>query len=60
MLDVMKILKEASQGSRQPEFLATHPMPETRLKEIADILSRDYPDGIPTNLTRGRPLKDHA
>jgi predicted Zn-dependent protease len=60
MLDVMKILKEASQGSRQPEFLATHPMPETRLKEIADILSHDYPDGIPTNLTRGRPLKDHA
>jgi len=56
MLDVMKILKEASKGARQPEFLATHPLPESRLKEIQDILSHDYPDGIPRDLDRGRSL----
>jgi predicted Zn-dependent protease len=56
MLDVMKILKEASQGNRQPEFLSTHPLPETRLEEIRDILARDYPNGVPRDLTRGRAL----
>jgi beta-barrel assembly-enhancing protease len=56
MLDVMKILKEASRGERQPEFLATHPLPETRLQEIRDILAHDYPNGIPGDLTRGRTL----
>jgi predicted Zn-dependent protease len=60
MLDVMTILKEASKGSRQPEFLATHPLPETRLQEIRDILAHDYPNGIPRDLTRGRPLKHRS
>jgi beta-barrel assembly-enhancing protease len=57
MLDVMKVLKQASQGNRQPEFLATHPLPETRLEEIASILKRDYPNGVPAELTRGRALE---
>ena len=39
MLDVMKILKDASKGDRQPEFLATHPLPETRLEEIRAALA---------------------
>jgi predicted Zn-dependent protease len=56
MLDVMKVLKQASQGSSQPEFLSTHPLPEARLEEIASILKRDYPNGVPPELTRGRPL----
>jgi predicted Zn-dependent protease len=57
MLDVMRILKEASKGSRQPEFLATHPLPETRLQEIESIIARDYPNGIPASLTRGLRLE---
>jgi predicted Zn-dependent protease len=56
MLDVMKVLKAASGGSRQPEFLATHPLPETRLEEIQHTLDQVYPDGIPKSLTRGRQL----
>ena len=56
MLDVMRILKEASSGNRQPEFLATHPLPETRLKDIADQLKKNYPDGVPDTLTKGRAL----
>jgi len=57
MLDVMKILKEASRGSHQPEILSTHPLPETRLEEIQEILVRDYPAGIFRDLTRGRSLR---
>src|SRR5205823_4336266 len=53
MLDVMKVLKQASRGQRQPEFLATHPLPETRLDAIRDELARDYPNGVPPDLTRG-------
>ena len=56
MLDVMKILKEASSGDRQPEFLATHPLPETRLEAIQAQLDKSYPDGFPADLTKGRIL----
>ena len=56
MLDVMKILKKASGDRNPPEFLATHPLPETRLEEIRAELKEMYPDGIPSNLTKGRPL----
>lgn len=58
MLDVMRILKEVSKGNRQPEFLATHPLPETRLDEIQATLDRDYPNGIPESLTKGRRLQN--
>ncbi len=56
MLDVMHILKDASKGERQPEFLSTHPLPQTRLNEIRTILETTYPNGIPSSLTRGRRL----
>ncbi len=56
MLEVMKILKEASGGSNQPEFLQTHPLPETRLEDIQRQIKRNYPDGVPSDLTKGRPL----
>ena len=56
MLKVMEILKDSSKGGRTPEFLASHPLPETRLERIDAILKRDYPDGIPDSFTRGRPL----
>jgi predicted Zn-dependent protease len=56
MLEVMKVLKEASSGERQPEILATHPLPETRLEEIAAELKKMYPDGVPRDLTKGRRL----
>ncbi len=56
MLDVMRILKEASGGNRQPEFLATHPLPETRLEAIKAQIGKTYPDGVPSDLTKGRVL----
>lgn len=57
MLDVMRILKAAAGGGHQPEFLSTHPLPETRLEEIAKELKQAYPNGIPGDLSRGRSLK---
>lgn len=56
MLDVMEILKEASKGPRPPEFLASHPLPETRLEEIKEVLDQTYPDGVPSSFKKGRPL----
>ena len=57
MLDVMNILKKAGGGRNPPEILATHPLPDTRLKEIRDQLKKSYPDGIPPTLTKGRTLQ---
>jgi len=34
LIEVMQILKQASGGARQPEFLSTHPDPENRIEEI--------------------------
>ncbi len=34
MLEVMRILDEASKGMRPPEFFSTHPNPENRIGEI--------------------------
>lgn len=56
MLDVMKVLQKASGGSHQPEILATHPLPETRLQEISAVLDKTYPNGVPEELRRGRTL----
>jgi predicted Zn-dependent protease len=57
MLDVMKILEKASGDRNPPEFLATHPLPKARLEEIRAELKAAYPDGIPSNLTKGRALR---
>ena len=38
-IEVMKILKQASGGQRQPEFLSTHPDPENRIVEIEKYIN---------------------
>jgi len=40
---VMQVLVDASQGSRQPEFLSTHPYPESRVKRVESIIEKEYP-----------------
>jgi predicted Zn-dependent protease len=56
MLGVMKILEEASKGNRQPEFLASHPYPETRYEATKAFLAKNYPNGVPATLTKGKSL----
>jgi predicted Zn-dependent protease len=60
MLNVMNILKKAGGGRNPPEILATHPLPETRLEEIRAQLKETYPNGIPSKLTQGRPLRSSS
>lgn len=38
-IEVMKILKQAAGGQRQPEFLSTHPDPENRIVEIEKYIN---------------------
>lgn len=42
MLEVLQVLLEASEGARQPEFLSTHPHPETRIRTINALLAERY------------------
>lgn len=47
-LGVMQILGSASDGPRGPEFLSTHPHPETRIREIRKLIQREYADAGPS------------
>jgi predicted Zn-dependent protease len=50
MLEVMRILDEASDGNRPPEFFSTHPNPENRMAAIQTAIEALYPNGVPDNL----------
>lgn len=64
ILDVMKVLMEASKGGHQPEIMSSHPLPENRFKamqaylktELPDIIAEHYPRGVPEP-TRGRKFR---
>lgn len=38
LVDVMRVLEEASGGSRQPEFFSTHPSPDNRVQRIEEVI----------------------
>ncbi|AKD04419.1 M48 family metallopeptidase [Pontibacter korlensis] len=51
MIEVMRILEEASGGSRGgPEFLQTHPNPGNRVARIESAIQEEYPEGLPEGL----------
>ncbi len=52
MLRVMEVLDKASSGSRQPEFLSTHPNPGNRLEHIKAEIDKRFPGGVPEGLKR--------
>lgn len=56
MIEVMRILKEASGGRGGPSFLSTHPDPGNRAEHIGQLIAQAYPNGIPTNLSKGQAL----
>ena len=41
-MQVLEVLRDAGRGGRAPEFLSTHPYPETRLRTIARTIERRY------------------
>jgi beta-barrel assembly-enhancing protease len=57
MREVMMILKEAGGGRGGPGFLQTHPHPDARIEQTNRFLQENYPGGIPSELSRGRPLR---
>jgi predicted Zn-dependent protease len=54
---VMAILAEASGGSRAPEFFSSHPDPGNRQAEIERAIAERFPQGVPDQLSLGRPLR---
>jgi predicted Zn-dependent protease len=60
LLNVMKILEEASGSDRAPEFMSTHPDPGNRRQLIAEAIERHFPNGVPENLTLGSRLASNS
>ncbi len=52
LIRVMEVLAKASGGSRQPEFVSTHPAPENRAERIKQAIAKQYPNGVPENLKK--------
>ncbi len=50
MIGVMEILKHASGGGRQPDFMSTHPSPDNRIERLHQIIAEQFPQGVPGNL----------
>jgi len=42
LLGVMEVLRDASGGATQPEWLSTHPHPASRIAEIEEYLESEY------------------
>lgn len=40
MIEVMQILKEASGGGNQPEFMSTHPSPDNRIAKLKEVIAK--------------------
>jgi predicted Zn-dependent protease len=50
LIRVMEVLAKASGGSRQPEFVSTHPAPENRAERIKQEIAKRFPQGLPNGL----------
>jgi predicted Zn-dependent protease len=42
MIEVLQVLQEASHDGRPPEFLSTHPYPESRIETVQGMLDGPY------------------
>jgi predicted Zn-dependent protease len=57
MLGVMTVLKNASKGRGGPEFMQSHPLPDTRLAEIKQLVEKRFTPEQLAQLSKGRSLK---
>jgi predicted Zn-dependent protease len=56
MVAVMEILKSAAGGSRQPEILSSHPLPEGRIEDIKRWIESHQGELKNLKLTKGQQL----
>lgn len=52
MIQVMKVLKAAGGGGKQPEFFSTHPNPDNRIDRIEEAIKAKFPNGVPSGLEK--------
>lgn len=58
MVRVMEILHDATGGrGGAPEFMQTHPHPESRIEGIQKFVQERFPNGVPAELSKGRALR---
>lgn len=50
LIGVMEVLANAGGGSRQPEFMSTHPDPGNRIERIEQAIEEEFPNGVPDGL----------
>ena len=51
MITVMEVLRDASGGSPgRPEFMSTHPHPESRIEQLNRMIAEQFPQGLPEGL----------
>jgi predicted Zn-dependent protease len=58
MLGVMQVLKKASGGRGGMEWMQSHPLPDTRLKDIEQTVNASFKPEQLAKLTKGRPLTE--
>lgn len=52
LIEVMRILAQATGRDGPPEFLSTHPNPGNRIERIEAAIREEFPSGVPGDLTR--------
>jgi predicted Zn-dependent protease len=60
LISIMEILARSSGGSRQPEFLSSHPDPGNRQERIRWAIANRFPNGVPNSLSLGRDFNPTA
>jgi predicted Zn-dependent protease len=51
MIGVMEVLEKASGGGGSPDFVSTHPSPGNRAEVLKQIITENWPNGVPAGLT---------
>lgn len=54
IIELMQILNSARANNQQPEFFSTHPDPGNRLVQLKELITQNFPRGIPSNLEQGK------
>jgi predicted Zn-dependent protease len=57
MLGVMQVLKKASGGRGGAEWMQSHPLPDTRIQQIAQLIESKYKKDQLAQLSEGRKLR---